>query len=124
MISYTSSVNKNDSFCAFYSNYAYFPSNLSVFSQIIQVDTLDILLSIVISLFSCYIHFMSITQTVTVPDSHQLTINVPCEIPAGRVILTFTPYGKDKGEFEDLLSASNSTLAFWDNKDDEIWDNV
>jgi len=67
---------------------------------------------------------MSITQTVTVPDSHQLTINVPCEIPAGRVILTFTPYGKDKGEFEDLLSASNSTLAFWDNKDDEIWDNV
>ena len=67
---------------------------------------------------------MSITQTITVPESHQLTINIPCEIPAGPVILTFTPCGKDKGEFEDLLSASNSTLAFWDNKDDEIWDNV
>ena len=34
---------------------------------------------------------MSVTQTVEVPDSHRLTIDVPREIPAGRVILTFTP---------------------------------
>ena len=34
---------------------------------------------------------MSITQTVEVPASHRLTIDVPREIPAGRVILTFTP---------------------------------
>jgi len=67
---------------------------------------------------------MSITQTVEVPDSHRLTIDVPCEIPAGPVILTFTPYGKKKGEFEDLLSVSNSTLDFWDNEDDEVWNNV
>jgi hypothetical protein len=67
---------------------------------------------------------MSITKTVNVPDSHRLTIDVPCEIPAGPVILTFTPYGKNKGEFEDLLSVSNSTLDFWDNEDDEIWNNV
>jgi hypothetical protein len=35
--------------------------------------------------------FMSVTQTVEVPASHRLTIDVPCEIPAGQVILTFTP---------------------------------
>jgi len=34
---------------------------------------------------------MSITQTVRVPASHQLTIDVPREIPEGPVILTFTP---------------------------------
>ena len=34
---------------------------------------------------------MSITQTVEVPDSHRLTIDVPREVPAGPVILTFTP---------------------------------
>jgi hypothetical protein len=33
---------------------------------------------------------MSITQTVEVPASHRLTIDVPREIPAGPVILTFT----------------------------------
>ena len=34
---------------------------------------------------------MSITQTVEVPVSHRLTIDVPREVPAGQVILTFTP---------------------------------
>jgi hypothetical protein len=34
---------------------------------------------------------MSIMQTVEIPDSHRLTIEVPCEVPAGRTILTFTP---------------------------------
>jgi hypothetical protein len=34
---------------------------------------------------------MSITQTVEVPASHRLTIDVPPEVPAGQVILTFTP---------------------------------
>jgi len=34
---------------------------------------------------------MSVTQTVEVPASHRLTIDVPPEIPAGPVILTFTP---------------------------------
>jgi hypothetical protein len=33
---------------------------------------------------------MTITQTVEVPASHRLTIDVPCEVPAGQVILTFT----------------------------------
>jgi hypothetical protein len=34
---------------------------------------------------------MSITQTVEVPVSHRLVIDVPREVPAGLVILTFTP---------------------------------
>jgi hypothetical protein len=34
---------------------------------------------------------MSVTQTVDVPPSHRLTIDVPSEIPSGPVILTFTP---------------------------------
>jgi hypothetical protein len=38
---------------------------------------------------------MSITQTVEVPDSHRLTIDVPREVPAGAVILTFTPKTND-----------------------------
>jgi len=53
---------------------------------------------------------MSVTQTVEVPDSHRLTIDVPREIPAGPVVLTFTPkavpesgerrgFGCAKGEF-------------------------
>jgi hypothetical protein len=34
---------------------------------------------------------MTITQTVDIPDSHRLTIDVPNEVPAGRTVLTFTP---------------------------------
>jgi len=34
---------------------------------------------------------MTMTQTVEVPASHRLIIDVPREIPAGQVILTFTP---------------------------------
>ena len=35
---------------------------------------------------------MTITQTVNIPaGSRRLTIDVPREIPAGEVILTFTP---------------------------------
>jgi hypothetical protein len=46
---------------------------------------------------------MSITQTVDVPASHRLTIDVPREIPAGPVILTFTPQvaADDNGLFPD-----------------------
>ena len=53
---------------------------------------------------------MSITQTVEVPASHRLVIDVPREIPEGQVILTSTPkaavqggerkgFGCAKGEF-------------------------
>ena len=34
---------------------------------------------------------MSYTQTVEIPVNHRLVIDVPHEVPAGPVILTFTP---------------------------------
>ena len=34
---------------------------------------------------------MITTQTIVVPANHQLTIDVPPEVPTGPVILTFTP---------------------------------
>jgi hypothetical protein len=36
-----------------------------------------------------------VTQTVDIPASHRLTIDVPREIPAGRAMLTFTPFTGD-----------------------------
>ena len=47
--------------------------------------------SLVLRSFSCYIFLMSFTQTVEIPASRRLTIDVPPEVPAGRIILTFTP---------------------------------
>jgi hypothetical protein len=34
---------------------------------------------------------MSVSQTVEVPENRRLIIDVPREVPAGPVILTFTP---------------------------------
>jgi len=34
---------------------------------------------------------MSVTQTVDIPESRRLTINVPSEAPVGKAILTFAP---------------------------------
>jgi len=34
---------------------------------------------------------MNITQTIEIPSSRRLIIDVPREIPAGQVIITFTP---------------------------------
>jgi hypothetical protein len=42
---------------------------------------------------------MSITQTVEIPASHRLTIDVPREVPTGAVILTFTPKTADDDWF-------------------------
>jgi hypothetical protein len=48
-------------------------------------------LTFALSFLSCYIHPMTIEQTVIIPANHRLTIDVPREVPAGPVILTFTP---------------------------------
>ncbi|GHV86340.1 hypothetical protein AGMMS50230_19480 [Spirochaetia bacterium] len=37
---------------------------------------------------------MTIEQTVEIPVSHRLTIDVPPGVPAGRVVLAFTPEGE------------------------------
>jgi hypothetical protein len=41
---------------------------------------------------------MTIEQTVEIPPSHRLTIDVPREVPAGQVILTFTPSETEKNK--------------------------
>jgi hypothetical protein len=39
---------------------------------------------------SCYGFSMTITQTVEIPESHRLIIDVPREVPTGPIVLTFT----------------------------------
>jgi len=39
---------------------------------------------------------MRIEQTVDIPSSHRLFIDVPLEVPAGKTILTFTPVSVNK----------------------------
>jgi hypothetical protein len=46
---------------------------------------------------------MTVTQTVEIPASRRLTIDVPREIPLGRTILTFTPAIEQKAAAEDGL---------------------
>ena len=64
---------------------------------------------------------MTIEQTVGIPVSHRLTIDVPFEIPAGPVVLTFTPktaaqnqkkgrkFGCAKGQFKMADDFDGST---------------
>jgi hypothetical protein len=39
----------------------------------------------------CYILHMTVTQTVEIPESHRLVIDVPREVPAGRTVIIFNP---------------------------------
>jgi hypothetical protein len=43
------------------------------------------------SFSSCYIFLMTVTQTVEIPASHRLTIDVPREVPAGKTVIIFRP---------------------------------
>jgi len=43
---------------------------------------------------------MSVTQTVDIPATRRITIDVPSEVPAGRVVLTFTPFPTNAGAIE------------------------
>jgi hypothetical protein len=61
---------------------------------------------------------MTITQTVEIPDSHRLTIDVPSEIPAGPTVLAFTPAPKRKlTEAEEIEYIKRN--AEWLNKQAE-----
>jgi hypothetical protein len=47
---------------------------------------------------------MTVTQTVDLPASHRLIIDVPREVPTGPIILTFTPASHTsatEAEFEE-----------------------
>jgi len=53
---------------------------------------------------------MSITQTVEIPDSHRLTIDVPREVPAGRTIIAFTPASERRTKDAQLPGGSYNTV--------------
>ena len=48
-----------------------------------------------------YIIAMTITQTLNVPASRRLTIDVPPEFPDGRITLTFSPAEAESGFAQD-----------------------
>jgi hypothetical protein len=58
--------------------------------------------------FSCDDCFMTITQTIDVPSSRLITLEVPREIPAGPVILSFTPAKATESITEKLNSYYNN----------------
>jgi hypothetical protein len=61
---------------------------------------------------------MSITQTVDVPASHRLVIDVPREVPEGKAVLVFTPAGREKMSEAQELELINRN-AEWLNKQAE-----
>jgi len=64
---------------------------------------------------------MSVTQTVEIPASRCLTIEVPREVPVGRAVLVFTPvtdaavtdpnYGGDPRTIEEALIMAEKRAA-------------
>jgi len=46
---------------------------------------------------------MSITQTVDIPDTRRITIDVPSIIPIGRAMLTFVPLAAPPRTAEEAL---------------------
>ena len=48
---------------------------------------------------------MTITQTVDIPASRRLTIDVPPEVPTGPVILAFTPAAEKKSDITMIMSS-------------------
>jgi len=48
---------------------------------------------------------MNITQTVEIPASRRLTIDVPREIPMGKAVLTFTPASVQKSKNQQYDTA-------------------
>jgi len=41
--------------------------------------------------FSCYIYPMTIEQTIEIPASHRIFLDLPLELPAGKAKITITP---------------------------------
>ena len=81
---------------------------------------------------------MTITQTVDIPASRRLTIDVPREVPAGRTILAFTPVpeskwvnpllgiAKAKGAkltLERFMELQQEEIELENENDRRLWDN-
>jgi hypothetical protein len=60
---------------------------------------------------------MSVTQTAEIPANHRLVIDVPPEVPAGPVILTFTSRAAGKGGYsagwQETLAVLKHTRGAW-----------
>ena len=52
---------------------------------------------------------------------HQVPENQLCEVLD---FLMFLRLKNDKSAIRDIETASLSSIGFWDNTDDEVWDNV
>jgi hypothetical protein len=63
---------------------------------------------------------MSITQTVEIPDSHRLTIDVPREIPTGLTVLTFTPAAIRKMTEPEKIKYNNSNAEWLNNEAEDV----
>ena len=62
--------------------------------------------------FLCYVLPMTITQTVEIPESRRLIIDVPAEVPSGKTILTFTPASeKDENVYTTLSNERAITMT-------------
>jgi len=56
---------------------------------------------------------MSITQTVEIPDTRRLIIDVPSTVPIGSVVLTFTP--AETAKAEPPLPFTQTQIEEWSN---------
>jgi len=54
---------------------------------------------------------MTVTQTVNIPASHKLTIDVPGEIPTGLADITFTPSIKRKPGTDPFYAVPHLSMA-------------
>jgi hypothetical protein len=55
---------------------------------------------------------MVLTQTVNIPASHRLTIDVPREVPEGPAVLTFTPAPAPAPERTEALDVFSFRTGF------------
>jgi hypothetical protein len=59
---------------------------------------------------------MTVTQTVEIPASHKLVIDVPSKVPAGPVVLTFAP-AKEAADQKPRMTAEEEAEFFKQNAD-------
>ena len=59
---------------------------------------------------------------VDVNSQGQISVPDIPQIKSTKVEVIILPLGND--DFSDLLDASESSIDFWDNQEDEVWNNV
>ena len=58
---------------------------------------------------------MTITQTVEIPENRRITVDVPPQIPTGRVVLTFSPAVEpaiaEEASLDEVMASGRKILA-------------